>query len=156
MGGLGSGRFPSQGRKQTVEESMALSIGLLQRQGLCVGRRDIRSDLSWANCAIASVRILTKTLQEPRPRLRLLYDVATDNGVMHIDKPVELVATALAHNACRWWFQCPACGRRCGVLYLPPGQRFFACRRCHDLVYASQQFKTNSRAFRPSLLAKIV
>jgi hypothetical protein len=45
----------------------------------------------------------------------------------------------------RWWFICPlivhgiACNRRAGKLYLPPGARYFGCRKCHDLTYRSRQ-----------------
>jgi hypothetical protein len=43
----------------------------------------------------------------------------------------------------RWWFVCPLilggvpCGRRVGKLHLPPQGRYFGCRRCHGLTYAS-------------------
>jgi hypothetical protein len=39
----------------------------------------------------------------------------------------------------RWWFLCPGCTRRMGVLYLPPGQTEFRCRGCYGLRYRSQQ-----------------
>jgi hypothetical protein len=45
----------------------------------------------------------------------------------------------------RWWFTCPlisrgvACYRRVGKLYLPPGAKYFGCRKCHDLTYRSCQ-----------------
>jgi hypothetical protein len=32
-----------------------------------------------------------------------------------------------------------SCGRRVGKRYLPPGARYFGCRRCHDLTYTSCQ-----------------
>ena len=37
----------------------------------------------------------------------------------------------------RLWWACPKCGRRAGVLYLPPGAARFACRACHGLAYRS-------------------
>src|SRR5262252_7042986 len=39
----------------------------------------------------------------------------------------------------RWWIVCPRCGRRRDALYLPPGRTRWACRDCHDLIYASQR-----------------
>jgi hypothetical protein len=42
-----------------------------------------------------------------------------------------------------WWFRCPLvvagvpCRGRCRKLYLPPGARYFGCRRCHQLTYTS-------------------
>lgn len=39
----------------------------------------------------------------------------------------------------RYWFICPECLRRCGVVYVL-GQRVnFACRKCCNLTYLSQQ-----------------
>lgn len=39
----------------------------------------------------------------------------------------------------RWHLTCPRCGRSARKLYIPPGLDRFACRRCHDLTYASVQ-----------------
>jgi hypothetical protein len=39
----------------------------------------------------------------------------------------------------RWWFLCPGCNRRMGVLYLSPGRSAFRCRGCYGLRYRSQQ-----------------
>ena len=45
----------------------------------------------------------------------------------------------------QYWFLCPRCHRRCGVLYLPPGQGELRCRQCWDLHYRSQQTSRNWR-----------
>jgi hypothetical protein len=37
----------------------------------------------------------------------------------------------------RHWFTCPTCSKRVAVLYAPG--RFFACRQCLGLVYATQK-----------------
>ena len=60
------------------------------------------------------------------------------------DQLVRLTATYPFHDKPRWWFVCPSCNRRCGCLYLPPGARRFACRRCHDLTYTAQQERSGS------------
>ncbi len=46
----------------------------------------------------------------------------------------------------QYWFLCPRCHRRCGVLYLPPQQAELRCRQCWDLHYHSQQTTKNQRA----------
>src|SRR5262245_42197552 len=59
--------------------------------------------------------------------------------------PVELQTTPTRFGGPRWWFTCPlcvrgvACNRRAAKLYLPPGARYFGCRKCHDLTYRSSQ-----------------
>jgi hypothetical protein len=39
----------------------------------------------------------------------------------------------------RWWIECPGCRERRDALYLPPDASRWACRTCHQLVYASQR-----------------
>src|SRR5205823_10573823 len=59
--------------------------------------------------------------------------------------PVRLETTPTQFGGRRWWFTCPLvvrgvpCCRRVGKLYLPPGARYFGCRKCHDLSYRSSQ-----------------
>ena len=48
-------------------------------------------------------------------------------------------ATPLHFGGQRQWLVCASCGVRVGKLYLPPSERAWACRRCHDLIYASQR-----------------
>lgn len=45
----------------------------------------------------------------------------------------------------RWWWECPACGRRCGVLLTPSLGRPFWCRLCWGAVYRSDYRRTRSR-----------
>ena len=65
---------------------------------------------------------------------------------------VELVSTSPHYGGLRWWFICPvtvggrACQRRVRKLYLPPGGRSFACRRCCQLSYTSQRQDDMNRA----------
>jgi hypothetical protein len=57
----------------------------------------------------------------------------------------QLVTTRLPSGGLRWWFICllvkngELCGARVQKLYLPPGARYFGCRRCYDLTYTSAQ-----------------
>lgn len=44
----------------------------------------------------------------------------------------------------RHWFTCPRCSKRVAVLYAPG--RYFACRRCGGLGYATQKEGTGDRA----------
>jgi len=53
-----------------------------------------------------------------------------------VDAQITLERTACTYGGTRVWFNCPACTRRCAVLYLRMSR--FQCRLCHDLRYQSQ------------------
>ena len=46
-----------------------------------------------------------------------------------------LTRTNCYFGGMRWWFICPECHRRVGILYKPRCSSFFFCRHCHDLTY---------------------
>ena len=56
-------------------------------------------------------------------------------------EPVEQVIsfdrTPCNYGGRRTWFRCPRCGKRVAVLY--GAGKYFFCRHCYDLTYASQQ-----------------
>ena len=61
--------------------------------------------------------------------------------------PVYLDWTPCNFGGHRHWFLCPArgCGWRVAIIY---GGGIFACRRCYQLVYASQRETPDDRAAR--------
>jgi hypothetical protein len=79
--------------------------------------------------------------------LSLFYSVTLIGGDHEsVDYKVPLVTTRQVSGGLRWWFLCPTnrnggppCPRRVGKLYLPPGGRIFACRRCYNLAYESSR-----------------
>jgi hypothetical protein len=140
MGGSGSGNWWRwQGKKSTVEES------------LVVGMKEIRKRLShgttgtftwtWASgnkCSIGY--FVTWNFDAPTVTLHYRWNDTEDVRI-----PVRLSKTPTQFDGQRWWFICPLivrglpCNRRVGKLYLPPGARYFGCRKCHDLTYRSCQ-----------------
>lgn len=54
----------------------------------------------------------------------------------HRRQDVGLTYTMPRFGGRRPWFTCPACERRCALLYYRRGR--FACRKCQGLSYASQ------------------
>jgi hypothetical protein len=50
---------------------------------------------------------------------------------------IELVSTPCFFGGKRYWFKCPSCKKRVGVLY--KRFKYFSCRTCSHLVYQSQQ-----------------
>ena len=41
----------------------------------------------------------------------------------------------------RFWFSCPICNKRAGVLYKHPVSHILACRRCLKLDYKKHRYK---------------
>lgn len=139
MGGSGSGNWHRIGRKATVEESLVLSVRDLRRQPC----RGAAGTLTWTRAgeAWASVGYVV-IWNGDAPAVTLHYRWRDTEDVR---VPVRLEITSTQFGGRRWWFTCPlvvsgvACNRRAGKLYLPPGARYFGCRRCHDLTYRSCQ-----------------
>jgi hypothetical protein len=140
MGGMGSGNWWRwQGRKSTVEESLSLAM------------KDFRRRL-YANAA----GTFTWTWKGGR-KSSIGYFVTWNYDALTVtlhyrwrDKedvriPVVLETTPTQFGGRRRWFICPlivrgvACNRRAGKLYLPPGARYFGCRKCHNLTHRSSQ-----------------
>lgn len=63
---------------------------------------------------------------------------------------VILTTTPCHFGGKRYWFKCPMCDRRIGVLYK---NGYFACRYCHGLTYYSQNL--NHRSYFYSLRKEV-
>ena len=150
MGGSGSGRWGTgkAGAKTLVESCRSLDISRLVQAGIVRPERWSRGGWRWTRDGeeVASIGYEVATEAEAGS-LRLLYSVTTAGGEREaLDYKVPLVTTGLVSGGRRWWILCaaccnsgPPCRRRVGKLYLPPGGRVFACRRCYDLAYTSSR-----------------
>jgi hypothetical protein len=140
MGGQGSGNWWRwQGKKSTVEESLSLAMKDLRRHihagaaGTFTWTWGSGSKSSIGYSVTGSYHVLIVTLY-------YCWRDAEDVSI-----PVQLTTTPTQFGGRRWWFICPLivggveCNRRAGKLYLPPGARYFGCRKCHRLTYRSCQ-----------------
>lgn len=140
MGGYGSTRWAWHTRKERVEDSFQLPISMFSAaiNQLITEGMGLRSrHVSWSTRGEQTGRIgvlLVKPQHEP-PIARLVYQ-ASSQGV---NDRITLATTQPNYGGARWWWLCPSCGQRCGVLYLPASSRHFRCRCCHDLMYTSAQ-----------------
>ena len=142
MGGYGSGR-PRE--KITVEECRTLSIRDLGHRGEFWDGVNIVDELIWTNRRtgerVFSIDYEVDTRNRGDAWIRLQY---RRNGEA-VDYRIRLTTTPMPWGGVHWWFTCPitldgqTCQRRCWKLYLPPGARYFGCRRCYNLTYASSQ-----------------
>jgi hypothetical protein len=114
-------------RRLTVEECKVISVTELKQGG--------------------HLTDISGTLNE----VRLQYSRKVMAGEFEeYDYRIKLESTPCFFGGRRWWFICSKnpdgvfCGNRVGRLYLPPNARYFSCRHCYNLTYASCR---QSRAF---------
>jgi len=128
-----------------------LTVGDLQESGLISGEAE-EILLSWPTDEspedVATVRAHTVSRTETKVTVGLTYTAEVNGEAHEVGETVHLLkADVKAGN--RWWFRCPAldgeepCARRVSILYLPPGQKYFACRHCYDLAYPETKPETN-------------
>jgi hypothetical protein len=147
MGGLGSGRSSSLGR-DTVESCRSIDVNRLHREGCLTA--DHCGSWQWIHDGekVASIGIRAE-----EERLVLNYRYRGYDGEWEdVTEPVPIVQVPCRYGGSRPYFRCPgvtngiACGRRVTKLY---GKgRYFLCRHCYRLTYASQSEGAGDRALR--------
>ena len=141
MGGCGSGRY-SWG-KDTTEGYRSIDVRWLKRERMLSPGADRRITWSRQGEVVASINIRAEA-----GRVILTYRHRRGGGDWNDESyPVYLTTTPCHMGGERHWFLCPArgCGQRVAVIY---GGAIFACRRCHQLAYASQSESPEDRAAR--------
>jgi hypothetical protein len=139
MFGIGSDYCKRRRKKHTVEKSIAVSMKDF-RKLLFAGAAGTIT-WTWSNGRSSSIGFVVNGPSE-HPRVNLHYRWADREDLVF---PVRLEATLTPFGGRRWWFVCPiiindtACDQRVGILYLPPGEKYFGCRKCHNLTYRSCQ-----------------
>lgn len=138
MGGPGSGNWYRYNRKQTVEDSITLSLSSF----LGRIRHGYRGTVTWTRpngSVIATIGFRITIVGHPT------IMISYRRNDEEVDIPVDLQTTATQFGGRRYWFTCPLivngvpCERRAGKLHLPPGWQYFGCRKCHKLTYRSSQ-----------------
>lgn len=136
MGGFGSGRRLD--RRSIVEDS--LDVAMEGFRGRLHHHTTGTIVWTWASGRKASIGY--KVTWGEGPTITLQYRWQNIEDVQTL---VRLQATPVQFGGQRWWFTCPLvangvpCARRAGKLYLPPGKRYFGCRKCYGLTYRSCQ-----------------
>ena len=137
MGGRGSGRRSSYSGKPETNDSMPLDIRKIARSGLLIPGRSFGWQWTVNDRPVASIRIWVD-----RESLVLSYRMKSTCEV--VEQRVQMHTTPCHLGGQRHWFTCPRCRKRVAVLYAPG--RYFACRQCGGLGYATQKEGAGDRA----------
>jgi hypothetical protein len=147
MGGFGSGR-PSGSGSAKAESCRSLDVNRLHREG-CL-RSGWTGAWQWTR---DGERVASISLRADDRLLHLTYRVRIGGGDWEdIGESVRIVRVTCRYGGARPYFICPgvangrACGRRVAKLYGPG--RYFVCRHCNRLAYASQSEGGLDRALR--------
>jgi hypothetical protein len=142
MGGYGSGRWYSWGGKTTTESQHRIDIRWLKKQGYV--RPGNIGSLSWSR---GQERTGSIGYRMEAHRMILNYRHRPHGGEWEeVEEVVNFDRTPCNYGGHRTWFLCPRCRRRVIVLY--GAGKYFLCRHCHGLAYASQQESVTDRSAR--------
>ncbi len=137
MGGFGSGRRRSHCAKPETSDAMPLDIRKITRKGLLVPGRCF----AW-HWLVNGRQVAGLSVWVDGQGMVLSYRVKSTGEI--VEQRVQ-TQTSLCHfGGQRQWFTCPKCSKRVAVLYAPG--RYFACRQCGGLGYASQKEGVGNRA----------
>jgi len=138
MGGRGSGRRSSYGDKAETSDSMPLDIRKIVRKGLFVPGNGFIWQWLVNDRQVAGVSIRVDFQQS----MVLSYRMNSTGEV--VEQRVQTQISSCNLGGQRHWFTCPRCSKRVAVLYAPG--RYFACRQCGGLGYATQKEGAGDRA----------
>lgn len=145
MGGYGSGRRSS---KQIAEDCKSLDVNRFHRGG-CL-RPGRSGNWVWSRDGEEVGRINYKAEEG---RLVLDYKVRVYGGDWEpITQPIRITHVDCHYGNKRSYFICPGivngrhCGRRVGKLFA--GGKYFLCRHCYRIGYASQSEARHDRMLR--------
>lgn len=138
MGGMGSGRYRWHTKKRTVESCWTVDSAHIFREAYTPadvqsGVKERRSLVYRKGGAMFAVRLRLDYLPEPA----LYIEAPLTRGT--VTTAARLLSVPCHFGGERFYFECPTCRRRVRCLYLPYMAWRFACRRCHDLTYETQQ-----------------
>ena len=142
MGGYGSGGWYRWNSKSTTESQHRVDIRWLRKQGyLLTGKFGL---LSWSQGDKQTGSINFKIEAN---HMILKYRHRSQGGEWQkIEQTVSFDRTPCNYGGQRKWFLCPQCVKRVAVLY--GAGKYFLCRHCYNLTYASQRESKADRLMR--------
>ena len=156
MGGRGSSRWGYRGDyvpKLTINDATEIRARGIFRQLSPREGRALHGRIEFTSAGPVDFTI-DATSSPVTVSLRFSESLRAAGISLPTNARVWVVPTHPTYGGDRWWFVCPACGRRCGAIYcLPWGYSrshgmVWACRDCQNLVYPSQREGTGERGLR--------
>ncbi len=132
MGGIGSGNHIRLNRKTTTVEVKQISVYFMNQQGYL--KEGYKGKLSWSSNGRSIGSINFKVL-DSFIHFSYSYRVHGDDWKDYSIN-VRLTTTSCHYGSSRYWFICPSCRKRVGILYLENISP--SCRCCSDIVYISK------------------
>ena len=142
MGGPGSGRWYRWDSKDTTENHNRIDIRWLRKQGYL--RPNTSGSLSWSSGDEQS-DLINFMLDSGQMTLKYLYRYR-GGELESVEQVIPFDRTPCNFGGHRLWFLCPRCYKRVALLY--GAGKYFYCRNCHNLNYASQHESMPDRLMR--------
>lgn len=143
MGGIGSGRQVSFNKKDTTDATTAVDVRYFHKQGLLY--QGASGSLSWS-CNGHSTGSIGFRIADNLLILSYRHRRHRDAEWEPVEQRIAIDHTPCQFGDFRPWWRCPRCGQRVAVLY--GAGKYYRCRTCHGLTYASQQESYGNRQAR--------
>ena len=131
--------------KATTESRHWIDIRQLKKQGYL--RPGNVGSLSWSSRGEQTGSIRYRMEEN---RMVLNYRHRPHGGEWEdVEQDILFDRTPCNYGGFRTWFLCPHCGRRVALIY--GAGKYFLCRHCCNLTYASQQLSQSNRLMRKAL-----
>ena len=136
----------SWSNKYIVEDCKSISTAWLNKYDYLCGWKT--GGMNWSNSAgekLDSIGFGVSVIEWWEKYIEFDYSITniSSGEKEHFKYRNKLVSTSCKYGGQRWWFICQLsvngvyCGRRVGILYLPPNGKYFGCRHCYNLTYTS-------------------
>lgn len=136
MGGSNSTRWDGIRTRSVVESCYSIAAPYWDSE--VVAGPGLYDELRWERGNLYVTCMLLPEGDSPRVLLRFRRYSRT------VEQGVRLCFTRPHFGGRRWWFVCPQCSARVGLLHLPSNSYHFLCRKCHNLSYESSQSSRGS------------
>ena len=129
-------------KKTTTESQHRVDVRYLKKQGFL--QPGVSGSLSWT-CRGEQTGSIGFRME--KDRMVLNYRHRSNGGEWEsLEYSIGLNRTPCNYGGFRVWLLCPRCNRRVVLLY--GAGKYFLCRHCHGLTYASQQEPDYDRMMR--------